>query len=457
MDCKNLCRGLLDSWRDKKGIVNKTDGLLRWIQEENDKTRAVLNECKLSDSTYWFYDSQKSVITNKNQSFFTLNGVRGSLNDGRCFEQPIIIQNEVGYLGIITKEIDGEIQCLMQAKIEPGNVNNVQISPTIQATESNFTQKHGGKRPNYLDYFSDVSRFQVIYDGKEPEQCGRFLGKFNRNVAIFVDGDVEVLSNFRWMSIGQIKFLATHYPNLVNMDTRTVLSCLPYELGSMTESAGSGERTLFTEDDSDSLFAGLLSFRRRAKHRYDLIRLDQLDEWIIDDFGMRCRQVYPFEVRYFDIDIKGREVTHWSQPLVVARGMALFGLFVVDCGNIFRFLIHIKEEVGCFDVANFGPTIQMESNEINKSKKDSVEELFFSHLEAKKNVLVDTILSEEGGRFYHEENRNILLYILQEDLPADLPGGYYLASYRTVRQLIAKYHCANIQLRDLMSLYGGNL
>jgi len=457
MDFVNLCHGLLASWHDKQGKTNETGKLLLWIQGENDKTHAILRECKLSNSSYWFCDKDKSIVTNKNHSFFTLNGICGELNDGTAFQQPIILQNEVGYLGIIMKEMDGEIQCLMQAKIEPGNVNNVQISPTIQATESNFTQKHGGKKPNYLDYFSDVSRYQVIYDGKESEQCSRFLGKFNRNVAIFVDEEVEVLSNFRWMSIGQIKYLATHYPNLVNMDTRTVLSCLPYELCHSVKDVGPAETTLFAEDESDSLFAILTSFREIAKHHYDLIRLDQLDDWVIDDSGMRCRREYPFEVRYFDIDIQGREVTHWNQPLVVARGEALFGLLAVNCGDAIRFLIRIKEEIGCADVANFGPTIQMESNEIDKRSKDVIEILFFSRLNVKEDVLVDTILSEEGGRFYHEENRNVLLMVSRGDLPANLPSGYYLASYRTLRQLIAKYHCANIQLRDLMSLYGGNL
>ena len=49
--------------------------------------------------------------------------------------------------GIICKKINGKLNLLMQAKIEPGNVNCVQISPTIQATKSNFTQVHGGKLP----------------------------------------------------------------------------------------------------------------------------------------------------------------------------------------------------------------------------------------------------------------------------------------------------------------------
>lgn len=48
----------------------------------------------------------------------------------------------------------------MQAKIEPGNVNRIQISPTIQATKSNFMQTHGGKAPAYLEYFSDEQNYE---------------------------------------------------------------------------------------------------------------------------------------------------------------------------------------------------------------------------------------------------------------------------------------------------------
>jgi oxidase EvaA len=47
------------------------------------------------------------------------------------WSQPIINQPEVGYLGFIVKKINGVMHFLIQAKIEPGNVNCVQLSPTI--------------------------------------------------------------------------------------------------------------------------------------------------------------------------------------------------------------------------------------------------------------------------------------------------------------------------------------
>ena len=111
----------------------------------------------------------------------------------------------------------------MQAKIEPGNLNQIQISPTLQATKSNFTQAHGGKKPAYLDYFLHAERYQIILDQLQSEQSSRFLKKRNRNMLIWVEEEVPLLPSHRWMTLGQIKELACKYDNLVNMDTRTVL------------------------------------------------------------------------------------------------------------------------------------------------------------------------------------------------------------------------------------------
>ena len=42
---------------------------------------------------------------------------------------------------------------LLQAKVEPGNINKIQISPTVQATKSNYLRIHGGKTIAFLKFF----------------------------------------------------------------------------------------------------------------------------------------------------------------------------------------------------------------------------------------------------------------------------------------------------------------
>lgn len=204
-----------------------TEDVLKWIEQKNSSINISIKKNNLSDSDFWFYDENYGEIRNRNSSFFQIRGLQQYRDSELVLEQPILIQDEIGYLGMICKEIDGILHFLMQAKIEPGNVNKIQISPTIQATKSNFTQKHGGKKPAYLDYFLEAKPDNILVDQIQSEQSSRFLGKRNRNIIIMVDEDIEVLPSHRWMTLSTIKQLM-RIDNLVNMDTRTVLSCIPY-------------------------------------------------------------------------------------------------------------------------------------------------------------------------------------------------------------------------------------
>ena len=181
--------------------------IVDWVAQKNANLRVSITKNKLTESESWFYDEEQGEIRNQTNTFFQIRGLQQYQDSNMILEQPVLIQDEIGYLGIICKEIDGVLQFLMQAKIEPGNVNKIQISPTIQATKSNFTQKHGGRKPAYLDYFLNARPENIIVDQIQSEQSSRFLGKRNRNIIITVDEDIEVLPSHRWMTLGTIKQL----------------------------------------------------------------------------------------------------------------------------------------------------------------------------------------------------------------------------------------------------------
>ena len=108
----------------------------------------------------------------------------------------------------------------------------------------------------------------------------------------------------------------------------------------------------------------------------------------------------------------------------------------------------LKKEIGCFDNVELGPTIQREANELNEVC-DCVEKIFFEHLEQHKHVQIDVLLSEEGGRFYHEQNSNIIINI-EDDI--ELTDEYIWLDFATLNQLIQFNNVCNIQLRNLISL-----
>ena len=369
-------------------------------------------------------------------------------------EQPVILQDEIGYLGIIRKRIGGEFHYLMQAKIEPGNVNKIQISPTIQATKSNFTQKHGGKKPAYLDYFINAGKYKIVVDQIQSEQSSRFLGKRNRNIVIDVgDEDVEVLPSHMWMTMPQIKELM-QVDNLVNMDTRTLLSCLPLESSEYLEQITDDalKRSIIGQQPSNltEIYHYINNFKMFDETERHLVPLTELKSWEMLADEIVCREPYSFKVIFCDIEIEGREVRHWRQPLFEAAGIATFGLLIRVNQGVREFLIRAMPEVGCFDKIELGPSVQREYIH-DGTKHTAVDKLFDAHLKTCEGVKFDTLLSEEGGRFYHEQNRNVIVEINADELP-NPPEGYFWTDYKTLGALLKINNCLNIQLRNLLSV-----
>lgn len=214
---------------DENPFMSTTD-FFKWLANLNTQVTFETEFVPLKEIRDWGFDKHGN-IRHKSGKFFSIEGIKVSavFNDKASeWDQPIINQPEVGFLGILCQKKNGVLYFLMQGKIEPGNVNKIQLSPTLQATKSNFSQVHGGRVPPFLESFKDnIDGRTIIVDQLQSEQGARFLRKRNRNMIIKMDEDIliDVPENFCWLTLKQIKdFL--RYPNLVNMDTRTVLSCI---------------------------------------------------------------------------------------------------------------------------------------------------------------------------------------------------------------------------------------
>jgi len=459
---EDLMRLIINSWANEEEGIDSTFDLLEWIKQLNANTYVNVEECSINDSNFWFYDDYNGEILNRKRSFFSVKGIRYFVDKQFVSEQPIIMQQEIGYLGIICKVMNNVLYFLMQAKIEPGNTNCIQISPTIQATKSNFTRAHGGKMPLYIEYFEKAHEYQVIYDQIQSEQGERFFKKRNRNMIILVDEPIEVNSYYRWMTLGQIKKLMEIY-NLVNMDTRTVLSGLPFYSVCSSDKTKQ-ELQIYFKDQAlyNSIFKAdpiynvpnILHKMNNFKMFHDIelvsIPLNQLVEWEVTEYGVTCRKQADFMVRYYDIEIENREVRKWSQPLFKAIGSATFGLITKKNNGVRYFLIKIKPELGSFDKVELGPSVQWKASHYLYDD-NKVEALFRKKLERKSGIICDVILSEEGGRFYHEQNRNIILEIKEEEL-SNLSEEYVWATLSDLSILMQSNNCLNIQLRNLISL-----
>ena len=456
----NIYVEILKSWACVENPFYSTQDILDWLKEKEADISVKIQKRPYQYDSFWHYSKEALGITNDSHSFFDIKGIHFE-NDEGSYEQPIIIQDGIGYLGIITKMIDGRLYFLMQAKVEPGNVNKYQISPTIQATKSNFTRAHGGKTPLFFDYFKNKEKYLIIADQIQSEQSSRFLGKRNRNIIILVEEDFEVPETHRWLTLGQIKELM-RYDNIINMDTRSVISCIPfalrnYSLKELEEvkplfHKESFYHSMFNEESGErvmKMYQYMNDFKMHHTYKRELKDLNSLEGWEFKDGEYRSEDS-SFKIIYCDIKTEDREVHEWSQPLLEAVGRSEFGLlYTINSNNTMEFLVQAKSEVGCFDQIEIAPSIQKEPNRLHAQNK--VDELFFDYLKENKHIDFRGLFSEEGGRFYHEENWNTIMYV-DKDALGELPEGYFWVDFHTLNTLIQFNNCLNIQLRNLISI-----
>ena len=463
---KRLSYSLIKSWLTKDSKINSNKDILSWITKQNNQNNVLIKKKNISTSNFWLYDKKYGGIRNKSNSFFSIRGININSNNKYSninYDQPIIIQNEIGFLGIICKKFEDTMYFLIQAKIEPGNINKIQLSPTIQATKSNFLQKHGGSKPLYLDFFINHESYTVIVDQIQSEQSSRFLKKRNRNVVLDIgQEEIEISETHKWMTLGQVKNLMEH-ANLVNMDTRSVVSCIPfssYSLDKETESMLKSEslnqeliNSIYSSKIShnfNKIFSYISDYKMFNSYNYSFKDLYSLNNWSIKGNELVCDEDWPFKLIFCQIEINSREIQKWDQPLFEANQISTFGLITFNDNGIKKFIVKATPEIGCFDQIELGPTVMLD-NATNKRNLNSIENLFNTKLIKKNGIIFNGLLSEEGGRFYHEQNNNVIIEIDKSEIP-DLEKDYFCLSFSELNGLVQINNILNIQLRNLISL-----
>lgn len=447
-----------------------TDGVKQWLQKKKNSVNIKIEKIKFSDMDQWYIDPENGNIRHKSGKFFSIVGIQVKTNWGDVNEwtQPIINQPEIGVLGIITKEIDGILYFLMQAKIEPGNVNHIQISPTLQATKSNYTQVHQGKKPLYLKYFQNRNKIKVLIDQLQSEQGARFLKKRNRNIIIQVEEDIPVYEDFCWLTLGQIKKLI-QIDNTVNMDTRTVISGIPfgkyqpdvidfYNAKNYYEDLEKLQKDILKSplDIENSLYSfdDILSLFTQSKIKYDLdiekIPLCNVNKWIKTDYDIHHQENKYFKVIAVEAEIGSREVKRWTQPLLEPTQEGLCAFIVKKINSIYHFLVQTKVECGDFDILEFAPTVQCLTGNYRATEKGTLPFLEYV-LNAKSNqIKYDTLQSEEGGRFFKEQNRNLIIEA-DENFIEEIPENYIWMTLHQLDTFLKFNNYLNIQARSLIS------
>ncbi|WP_158842899.1 NDP-hexose 2,3-dehydratase family protein [Saccharothrix deserti] len=425
-------------------MFDDLSGFHSWMAGRTEANTYEVTPVDLDRLDGWRIEPESGNLVHRSGKFFSVEGIEVSTDHREVdsWSQPIILQPEIGILGILVKHFDGVPHCLMQAKMEPGNINLLQLSPTVQATRSNYTKVHGGSAVPYLEHFVAPRSGRVVFDALQSEQGSWFLNKRNRNMIVEVTEDVPVLDDFCWLRVDQIRDLV-HVENLVNMDSRTVLS---------------GTRFLFPDTDGGTALHNtreLLSWFTEAKARYRLdrrvIRLSEVKNWDRSSSRIRHERGLYFDVMGVRVSASSREVREWSQPMFAPRGRGVIAFVAKRIEGTLHLLVHARTEPGTGDVVEMSSTVNCAPDNYRELPRDRQPRFLDEVLGAPpERVLVDVVHSEEGGRFYHAENRYMVV-LADDDFPLDVPEDY---TWMTVGQLtgFVRYgNHVNVGARSLLT------
>ncbi|MGP4052515.1 NDP-hexose 2,3-dehydratase family protein [Streptomyces sp. 2A115] len=425
------------------GAQLRTDDFSGWLRDRKRAHRFRVERIPFAELDGWSFKANTGNLTHRSGKFFTVEGLSAHTGTGLVpqWQQPIIRQPEVGILGILAKEFDGVLHFLMQAKMEPGNPNLLQLSPTVQATRSNYTKVHRGADVKYIGYFVHPGRGRVLADVLQSEHGSWFFRKSNRNMIVETDEDVPLDEDFCWLTLGQIGELLRR-DNVVNMDARTVLACAP---------------TAYTEADALSSDTQLRSWftAERSGHdvRAELMPLAQVADWVRDESVIEHVQGRYFRVVAVSVEADNREVGGWSQPLFEPSGIGVAAFVTRRIGGVPHLLAHAKLEGGFLDTVELAPTIQCTpSNYAHRMGPDRPSFLDLVLSADPSRIRYEALHSEEGGRFLKAESRYLFVEADESEAPLVPPPGYAWVTPGQLHSLTQHSHYVNVQARTLLAV-----
>ncbi|MFD9457901.1 NDP-hexose 2,3-dehydratase family protein [Streptomyces sp. NPDC059985] len=426
-----------------RGAAAHTADVHAWLEERRRAHRFRVDRIAFADLDGWSFDPDTGNLGHRSGKFFTVEGLRvttGSDGRERTWHQPIIRQPEVGILGILVKEFDGVPHFLMQAKMEPGNRNLLQLSPTVQATRSNYTKAHKGADVRYIEYFTQPGRGRVLADVLQSEHGSWFYRKSNRNMLVEAVGDVPEHDDFRWLTLGEIGELLRQ-DNLVNMDARTVLACAPLQ----------DTEAVALHSDTE-----LLSWFTAERSRHDVsaerVPLAGIPGWKRGEDSIDHEEGRYFSVVAVGVQAGSREVSGWTQPLFEPTGVGVTAFLTRRIGGVPHLLVHARVEGGFADTVELGPTVQYTPPNyahLPREERPPFLDLVLGADPAR--IRYEALHSEEGGRFLNAESRYLFLDTDEDQAPLQAPPGYLWATPAQLTGLLRHNHYLNVQARTLLS------
>jgi len=364
--------------------------------------------------------------------------------------QPVVNQPSGTLHGLLVKERQGILHCLVRAMVEPGHPEALQLFPTVAATRTEYARTHKASPERYLDHFAGPGRGRVLVDVPQSA-AGQWCYRMSqRNMIVEVTGDVPCHAGFVWLTVGQL-YALLHRGKVLGAGLRSLLSLLPPGEG---RHKSRFHKALRASGDAtagallpDSAVAGWLTEQRSYREVEVMpVALNQVSGWHAT--GMEIARA---DGRYLSVIgvAGGGDHVHWSQPMIELRGVGLAAWVVKEFDGVLHVLARAGMESGLRDSVEIGPTVHCQPKEFERDS--SVPRPFLlDYVQGveEPQVRYNVVHTGDGGVFFHADCRYLIVEA-DDKLPADLPPEFAWIALGQLAELIRQGHRVSAPARTL--------
>ena len=385
---------------------------------------------------------REGALQHRTGGFFSVSGFR----DRRSGTEHLLLYQPQGAVnGWATRIVDGRRYYLVQARAEPGNVEEVQYGPTLQSTPANYLRLHGGAASPFIEMFlTHNPAISVVFETQQLDQGERYALKTKRVGMIETGWDGDMPKGFHWVA-PDVLVAATGKDFVLNTDFKAGLGVLPWssdpDQGELTPQADVVRRSLDAPLRADVLGEAIVR-SSASPCILDPMAVEAMANWRWDENGIsEIEPRHDFAVRFFRCEADAREMRAWIQPLVTAErpGMAILACRVRD--GMLEVRVRVADEIGLATGRALAPSYVSYPGEPVR-----IPSWLEPHLD---NPWLATKESDEGGRFHNHWSHYILAMVPDGCEPTE--SGVWV-NVAELKQVMMVSNLATIQLRVMAAL-----
>lgn len=332
-------------------------------------------------------------LLNTKSDYFRISLYKNETNATRF----LITQCQPALVMLLLTEVEGKLCALLNIRYEPGLIDSVNYTTTIQSTPNNYLRQHGGKETPFLEFVKNPQDYgTVLFDTENYDWGDLYILKRKRYLIIKVNNYVAPPSGFFWVTRQTLVQMATQ-DQLITNDLRVCIPLLDIE----TPASIPGEVSL---DKAQKTIAKL-------------------------PFNYETFDSEGIHIRFFRARTRAREVATWTQPLLAGYKSRQINLTFKENAGSRQYALTRASQIGLL-----GRTV------------------WFPAEVAAADVCSSVCTSAEGGRFWRHAIHIQLLRLTTDINAADENEKIVWVSEKQLLDMIATPLATSLELRMALSL-----